>query len=766
MCCVSTVRAAGDLQSQPSAPFKVLAVEIQGLDKVPESEVRNLIKVRAGDLVTQKAIDRDVKRLWSSRAFSHVQYHKERLEDGWKLMYILTESQLLGEVKFVHVKRFSEKKLKEETGLIPGTPLGLGRLFRAQKTVEELYHRAGYQFVQVTRETYDTPTGTGVRFIIQEGPRVRVRRVELVGNQTFSTRKLRKQIRTKPYRFILNKGLFDPEVLADDLARIRTRYRSQGFFDVQLDHHLKYSEARSELVVVIQIDEKSRYLVDHIILDGVKLFAKDEIRDRLSSREGKPYSEEAYLDDQETIRDFYGNRGFVLATVRPEISLLEEPPGRLNLIYHVNEGERIFIEKVEITGNYKTKSQVIRRELNFHPGEQFNRAKLKRSRERLLNTRFFSSVNMPTEPGTTPHQRNLLIEVEEAQTGQFVFGGAWSDYGLIGQFEFSQRNFDWRDWPEGVGDFFQGTAFAGAGQHFRLSLQPGTDFTQLNVSFEEPWLFGHPNSLGLEGWRREIRRWDYEEIRTGGQLSLGRRLRPDLSMRLFFKTEDIRITDIGTDAPLDVFKVKGRHTINSIGLAAALDKRDSFVLPTRGYRISGTYEYAGALTGGDVDLHRVQLEARKYHTLFETNRGKYILMTAGSAGLVKPLDDTREVPFFERMYAGGTGSVRGFDIRGLGPHDRDEPIGGELKIIGNLELNYPIYKETIRGVVFYDVGEVVPESGDLNISEFRSSIGAGIRLTMPTPFGPLPLSFDLGFPIDPEPEDEIRHFNFRMGALF
>jgi len=574
-------------------------------------------------------------------------------------------------------------------------------------------------------------------------------------------------MKTKPYRFIFRKGIFDPELLEEDLAEIRKFYSDHGFFDVEVDHQLNYSEDRSELIVVVQINEKTRYVVERIILEGVHLFPKEALLEKLSSREGDFYSLKAWAADQEAILSAYNSRGYFLARVSPQITYLTEPGGRLTLAYKVSEGERIFIEEIRIVGNYKTKTKVIRRELDVFPGEQLDRGKLTRARERLMNTRFFTQVRIDTEAGTAPNRRNLVIEVEEAQTGHLgVSAGYLSEFGVVGKLSFAQQNFDWRDWPEGMGDFFQGTAFAGGGQQLGIAFMPGSEYTAWNLSFREPSLWDTRNSLGLNGWHWQSSRWKYEQATDGASLVLGRRLRPDLTGQLFLSTSEVRIKNIEPDAPADIFKAEGRHTINTIGLRATYDKRDSLLLPSAGYRVSGGYEYAGRLTAGDIDLHRMSLEAEKFYTLFETDRGKYILSGRALVGLVKPIDDTDEVPFFERMYAGGITTVRGFDIRGLGPHDKDEPIGGELRAIGNLELNCPIHKEVVRGVLFYDLGQVAYKSDDLNLSDFRNSVGVELRFVLPTPFGPLPLNFALGFPLDPKPEDEVRHFNFSMGVLF
>lgn len=767
LCFLRAALALGTLDAEVPPPKKVLAIEIQGLKRVPESEVRKLIKVRVGNLFSSKAVDEDVKRLWQSHKFAHVQGDKAPLNEGCKVIYVLEENPVLAEVKFIYNKHFSAKKLQQATGLKPPGPLDEFLLFRARQAVERLYQEAGYQFVRVEQTRHETSKGTGVSFTIYEGPRVRVRRVDFTGNQTFSNRQLAKLLKTKAYRFILRKGLFDPELLEEDLGTIRNFYSDHGFRDVEVDCQLSYSEDRSALLVVININENTRYVIESIILAGVHIFPKEELRARLSSRQGDFYSAQAHRDDQKTILSAYGNRGYIMARVSAQITYLTEPAGRLALTYKVAEGERIFVEEIKVIGNYKSKSEVIRRELGLYPGEQFDRTKLIRARERLINTRFFSSVKVDTEPGTAPNRRDLVIEVEEARTGHFGIGGGYSsDFGVVGQLSFVQRNFDWRDWPEGIGDFFQGTGFAGGGQQLRVNLRPASEYTALSLSFEEPYLWGTRNSLGLSAWRWESSRWQYEETRDGGSLSLGRRLRPDLTGRIFLRSAEVRVKNIEVDAPADVFKAEGRHTINTIGLGATYDRRDSLLLPSAGYRVSGSYEYGGRLTAGDIDLHQISLEAQKYHTLFKTDRGKYILSGRALLGLVKPIDDSDEVPFFERLYAGGIGSIRGFDIRGLGPHDKDEPIGGELRAIGNLELNCPIYKDVIRGVLFYDMGQVAYKSDDLCLSDFRSSVGAELRFTLPTPFGPLPLSFALGFPLDPKPEDEVRHFNFAMGALF
>jgi outer membrane protein insertion porin family len=423
------------------------------------------------------------------------------------------------------------------------------------------------------------------------------------------------------------------------------------------------------------------------------------------------------------------------------------------------------VDKIKIRGNIKTKDLVIRRELRIHPGDRFDGEKLRRSKERLQNLGFFEDVSYDTEDTQVAEQKDLVVDVKESKTGAFSFGGGYSTVDqFVGFVEIEQKNFDWKNWPY----------FTGGGQNLKLRASIGSISTGFELSYTEPWLFDYPVSFGFDAYRRTHKRdsdvgYGYDEDVTGGDLRLGRELSEYMRGDIVYRLDNIKISNIeSTNSELD--QEQGTNTISSITPSITFDNRDSVFEPRKGNYLSSSVELAGGALQGDKDYWKFFGRASHY---FPMPRNAS-LEIRGRVGLAQPYGDSERIPIYERFFAGGAYTVRGYEERGVGPVDSSSnPLGGASMLIGNIEYVYPLFG-FLKVAAFYDVGNVWEKLGDIGSSKdsqginsggFKSSFGLGFRVK--TPIGPIML--DYGIPMDKASGKDSRgdgRFHFSVSNTF
>jgi len=365
-----------------------------------------------------------------------------------------------------------------------------------------------------------------------------------------------------------------------------------------------------------------------------------------------------------------------------------------------------------------------------------------------------------------PHVRDAIITVKEKPTGKAKFGlGLTSNAGVVGEISISKQNFDFFDFPHDLGEILDGSAFTGAGQFFLIEAQPGTSVQRYRVSFQEPYLFDRPVSLTLGAFYFQRTREEFTEKRIGFNTALGRRLTRDIGVELAYALELIQVDQVRPDAPIDVRSVSGQNLSSSLRLSLGIDKRDNPFLPTRGYRGGLTGELYGGPLGGDFDFWRVRANYSTHWTLWRDKQQRPWVISAGArVGAMFPFGGTDETPVFERFFAGGAGSIRGFSYRGISPRQNGEVVGGDAEIQTSAELGFPVYGDLFRGVLFLDAGSV-DTSLDRALGSFRASVGAGLRINIPF-LGPRPLALDFGIPLVERDGDGTSIFSFDFGRDF
>ena len=741
----------------------VTSIEVKGNKSISTNTIISKIKTKIGSPYQETVANDDLKRLYLLGYFSDIKIDTEVYQGGWKVIITVTERPIIEKITFVGIMRLTtvkEDKLKETLKSKETQYLDYPNLAEDIKTIKKLYEKIGYSQAEVNYKV-DINKDTGrarIEFDVVEGRRVKIKDIRIEGNKSFSAKRILRLMKTKR-AWLFNAGVLKDEVFSEDIERIKSFYHREGFADVIVDYEVKSLPRKPFLLyVTIKIQEGKKYLVGNVTIHGNEQILTKDILERVKvCVPGAVFSEEALSQDVVNIQGLYFDRGYISAEVGKTTSL-NSYTGRIDILYNIIENEIAYVDKIKVRGNVKTRDIVIRRELRIRPGDKFDGEKLKRSKERLQNLGFFEEVKYDTEDTPVANKKDLVVEVKESKTGAFSFGGGYSSVEeFVGFLEIEQKNFDWKNFPY----------FTGDGQDLRLRAAFGTVSNSLDLSFTEPWLFDYPISFGFDAYKRSHTReedigYGYDEEIMGGDLRLGREISEYLRLDLMYRNESIKITDITANASPDLKKEEGKNTISSMQFALTYDTRDNVFDPTRGNILIGSIECAGGPLGGDKDFWKFFGRASHYIPLF---RGSVIELRA-RAGLAHPYGDSDSVPIYERYFAGGAYTIRGYHERKVGPFDpvTKDPLGGEAMLVGNLEYLYPVF-DFMKLVAFYDVGNVWSKLSDVGKSGLKSGVGFGVRIK--TPIGPIML--DYGIPLNIEPGSESKgsgKFYFSMSHGF
>ena len=758
-------------QNQKTAVPIVKKIEFRGNQRISVSAISGSLGVKEGDPFDSQRISRDVDAIWSLGFFDNIEIEIEEMEDGVKLVFVVIERAVIDEIQFQGNKKIKTKKLKKQIEIKQGDYLKPYLLKLDEEKIRELYIKKCFCRVQIHAEAKTQDGKTVLIFNIDEGPKVRVAKIDFQGNDGLKRKKLLKQMETKRKHFptFIFPGRFDEKKFESDVAKVKEYYMNNGWLDVDIGWEMTYSEDKREMFIIMHVKEGERYYVQSLQIEGESLFTEEELRQKLKLKEGGPFFLDAVDKDTYQIRLVYGEQGYIAAAVKEKHSFSSEG-AKVDISFKIDEKDRFYIEKVKISGNDKTRDNVIRRQVTFNPGEKLNTEKIRDTQRRLTNTGYFDMESgMPAginfEPGSESDQQNVLIDVKEGRTGMLRFGGGYgANVGAFGDISYTDRNFDVTDLPKSWDDLMQGNAFRGGGEILTLRFSPGFERTEIMASLTNPSVFDSPYSAGASVFDYLRSYHLYQQQSMGSKVTGGREIQKDFFVRLSPEFDYIDIkpgTSTATSLPQDVVNAEGSYLKTAITLSANMMKTDNIYMPTRGYEGESSLEFSGM----DVDIAKYVLKATKYHTVWDYPKwGKHVVSYGGTLGLVEPTKGN-DVPIFERFYAGGYGSLRGFNYRGVSPVDSvtKDQIGGNLLMLMNTEYLIPIYKDIIRAAVFVDSGKADESERDINFDKFRMSTGFGLRLNVPF-LGRSTIAVDYGIPILKEDGDQTQAFSFNFGG--
>ena len=718
---------------------KVNSVEVVGNKIVSTATILTKIKTRPGDRLEQQTVDEDIKRLYGTGFFTDVSADIRPYQDGKMVRFLVQERPMVSSIVITGYRHFRESKLREELKTKEQELLDRRELKQDVERLKQLYRTKGFYLAEVNYEVkVDEPTNKATLFFtISEGGKLRVRRILFEGNEQVSSRRLRKTMASKQAWGFITPGYYRPEVLEEDQERIKAVYRAEGYSDVEAAAESNFDAKKRWMTIRVKVKEGPRYMVGGISFRGVSQIPADQLQETLKMVSGEPFSQDRMYEDVGKVQSAYFAKGYMAASVEPS-TVLNPETRKVDLAYTVTEGSIAYVGRIIVKGNIKTRDTVIRRELRLNPGERYDGEKLKRSKERLYNLGYFEEVTLETVPSDQPDQRDLVVNVKESKTGEFSFGGGFSSVdSFIGFAEIVQRNFDLFNWP----------TFVGGGQELKFEVMVGTRRRNLMLSFTEPWIFNRPYLFGFDLFHTVRTRgegYSFELRRLGGDLRLGRSFGDYDRVDMLYRLENVRVSDILDNASSDLKDELGENTISAVRLSYTRDTRDNVFNPKHGYVLQNGVELAGTVLGGDKDFWKWTGSGGVFFQPFIEDQ---VLEFHATFGLADELADSTSVPIFERFFAGGSDTIRGYKERRVGPKDPSnrDPIGGDAMAIFNVEYTMPVV-EFLKTAVFFDSGNVWRSISDFGEDGLRNGVGAGVRIK--TPFGPVKL--DYGWPLNPE----------------
>ena len=746
-------------------------VEFDGFQSVSEEFVFGNVQLRAGMDYNTALVDQSIRTLYGTGHFEFVEVKVETAEDGSVIViFEVIPKYTIERIAYSGNKKYKNERLSSKGELEAGLPLDEYQVSEAADKIEAYYVEKGFPDVTVDyRIQRDEATGYAVvLYDIDEGSNVKIKGLFFEGNSAIDDKELAKVLETQKrdwLSWLTGSGRFDQKKFKEDLELLRTYYRNQGYLDITVDEDSVVLAYKSDghLEITIPVIEGQFYTLGEMSIENATIYTSGELLSVVDVASGTAFSPEKVDAAAADIREYYTSRGYLDAGVRAE-RVPNMQTRAIDLVFRVRESEKFYVESIKVEGNTITKTRVIIRELALRPGDVFDLKRMNTSENRLRNTRYFGDVRMNPESTNVPGRRDLSVTVSEGRTGNFTFGaGFGSVESAVVYFELTQGNFDLFNWRSG---------FRGDGQKFRFRASLGSTSNEVIIAFEEPWLFEQRLAFGVELFRREsdYNSSDYNELRTGFELYLRRRLFELVEARMSYRFEIVEIFDVGmgtdpaNDGIADVFQAADgeKDVVSKVGLTLLRDTRDSLMFTRRGNRTSLMSELAGL--GGDVNY--LKLEARTAHFIPTFDLYEQTFSIIGRVGTVSTYSNSDEVPFYDRFYLGGPDSLRGFEHRDVGPRDNDdedEAIGGNSYGMLSFEYGFRI-AEPLGLVAFYDCGFVNESDYDFSPSNYASNWGIGARIIM---MGS-PLKLDLGIPITvpDDAEDNGAQFNFSFGTRF
>ncbi len=746
----------GVAQQPDSKPptVKEIVVRYDGTAHVPEERILANMATKVGDALDDTGSE-DIRSLYASGLVEDVQTSVEQVRGGVRLIVKVKTLGSLGKVDFMGNSFVDNERLEREVGLEIGDPVEERLFLEGRVAILETYQEKGFSDVEVSYRTTEMPSGrTAVVFSIDEGEQSYLRRVIFEGNAAFEDGDLRKVMKTRrkgPLSFLGKSGKIDNDQLEQDIEAVAAHYRDSGYLNAEVVSVERERVNDDTVDLRITISEGDVYSVATVAVQGVQVFTEDEIVPNLEIEAGGIYSASKIKEDTRMIRDYYGSRGYADARVNPRVNSDENQS--LSVSYVVDEGDKTFINKINIGGNTKTQDKVIRRELAVAPGDDFNTVLIDISRKRIEGLMYFSEVSVLPSETSEDGFKDLNIQVEETSTGSINLGAGFSSIdNLVGFLDLEQTNFDIRNFPN----------FTGAGQKFRMALKAGSERRDFQVSLVEPWFMDKRLSLGTDLFMQDrfFLSDEYDQRNAGGDIFLRKPLGEHAFVRLEYKLQEVSIDDIEQGASDAIRAEEGDFLQSQIGISLVHDTRDSFTLPRAGHKVEAGLEFSGGFLGGDVDVYGFSLGGAQYFSL----PGDTILSLEGRVKISEGIGSGDEVPIFERNFLGGSNNLRGFDYREVGPKDEfGEPLGGGTSANISLEYSAPVL-DWMRAAVFYDAGFVNADSFDYSASDYNSNYGLGVRLFVPK-IGMIRL--DYGIPMETDEfNDGSGTFNFNMGYRF
>jgi len=730
--------------SAESGPL-IKSVEIQGNRKVSNETIHSKLKSKVGDPFSENIVQEDIRKLYSIGYFDDISVDIDSFEGGVKLVFSFKEKPTITSIDFQGNKEFEAKDLKEKITITSGAVANVPLVTDNVQKIIFFYQSEGYWLVSVLPVIREiSKDAVALTFQINEGPKVVIKDIIVEGNRAVSKKEIKKAMETKErwlFSFITGSGFYQKEQIYADLERIKELYFNKGYIYAAVSEpEITLDPGKKKLSIRISISEGDQYKIGDLKIKGNTLFSSPELFQKLKIASGQIFNRSALRTDIDSILDLYMEKGYARSEVNPLIDVNEKEK-LANITLSVIEGEIFRIGRVEISGNTKTRDNVIRREMRLDEGDIFNKKLLKRSFQRINNLNFFETVDITPSPRAEERLIDLNVKIKEKLTGMLSIGGGYSS---VDKFMV-------------MGEMTQANLF-GKGLYLKFRADFSSRRTNYNISLRDPWFMDRPISAAISLYNESFKYPDYDKKATGGSIGFGKELSEYVAANITYDLEQVEVTKIANSASELIKDQEGNKLTSSISPSIWKDTLDNNLDPTSGHRYALYTTFAGL--GGDNYFTKEVIDSiwyfpAKWDTTFSV-RGR-LGFASGFAG--------RELPLYERFYVGGINTVRGLGFGEAGPRDENgNEIGGNVETIFNIELIFPISKDIkLKGVTFFDYGSSFDKDVEkYSISDMRKTAGFGFRWL--SPLGPMRLEW--GKNLDPKENESKSKLEFSIGGFF
>nr|WP_197340494.1 outer membrane protein assembly factor BamA [Ralstonia solanacearum] len=743
-------------QAHAVEPFVIKDIRVEGVQRVEPGTVFGYLPVKVGETFTDDKGAESIRALYNTGFFKDVQIRAE----GNVLVVRVEERPAISQLEFIGIKEFDKDTLRRSlrgVGVAEARYYDKSLIDRAEQELKRQYVSRGYYAADV--QTTVTPVDANrvaVTFTVDEGPVAKIRQINIVGNKAFSEGDLRDEMQLSTPNWLswyTKNDLYSKQKLTADLEALRSFYLDRGYLEFAIEStQVSITPDKKDIYLTLNIHEGEQYKVSDIKLTGELLSKQAEMEKLIKLKRGDVFSSAKLSATTKAITDLLGTYGYAFATINPQPQI-DQKSRTVALTLVVDPGRRVYVRRVNVVGNSKTRDEVVRREMRQMESSWFDGEKLQLSQNRINRTGYFTDTNITTEdvPGTSD-QVDVNVNVTEKPTGQISLGVGFSSTDkLVLSAGIRQDN------------------VFGSGTSLGLDVNTSKSNRTIALTQYDPYFTVDGISRSTELYYRTYRPLyytgdqDYRIVQQGGNIKFG--VPFSETDTVFFGIGYERTTiDVTANTPLvyqNYVAKNGRISNNfPITIGWSKDQRDSALVPTRGRYQQANLEVG--IPGGDLQYYRAYYQ----HQYFYPVSKSFTLAFNNEVGYGHGYGG-KDFPVFKNYYAGGIGSVRGYETSTLGPRDANGvAVGGASKFVGNMEFIFPLpgsgVDRTVRLFTFFDYGNVFAEGQPFKVGDMRYSTGFG--LSWLSPIGPLKIS--MGFPIKKKAEDQTQRFQFQIGTAF
>ncbi len=732
-----------DVLAYTQRTYRIASITPKGNVRIDSGAILQKISSTVGGAYNQQTLRKDLKAIYAMGYFNNVEINVTDSPQGKNIVFLVEEKPVIATVTFTGTDELDEKDVKEAANIKAHFTFNPLQVEAAKKAILDLYASKGFYNTKVKTDiSYPTDAGAEISFIIEEGHKNYIKKISFEGNSTFTDKELLDEIETNEKTLLswLNaSGLLEMDKVNQDIGRLMSFYQNHGFLEARVAEP-KIEQKGKWLYLTFFIEEGPRFKVGTVELSGDLIKDKTDLLQLIHIRDHTYLNRSIVRQDMMALTDYYAEQGYAFTNVRP--AMTKSPSGkRLDINYVIEKGELVYINRITIQGNDRTRDNVIRRELRITEGGIFNSKALRESNQALQRLQYFEEVTITPVPTMDPSRMNIVIQVKERGTGTFSIGAGYSSVdNLILMGSISENN------------------FLGRGDKLSLSANVSGSSSRYNLAYTNPRLNDSELSWGIDLFNTEREYDDYTKDSKGGGLRIGAPIWEKWRLYGNYSYTDTDLTDIDANASYIIRNSASIHVTSALKLSLVRDTRNKGFATTEGSRHQLSIKYGGGPLGGDAEFTKYEASTSWYWPLI----WKTTFHFKAAAGQVTA-NKTGKLPVYERFYLGGIRTIRGFDYGDVSPIDAatGDRIGGEKMWYTNFEIIFPLLEDQgIQGLVFFDAGQSF--DGDWEFDDHKTAAGVGIRWL--SPMGPISIIW--GRNLDPLPDEDSSVIDFSIGGTF